>query len=293
MPSPSAASEVEQGKENILSLLSGEPEAPTPEETVDSNVDAETPKGDTEATRILKIPVGDREVDLQILSEDVDPESLRIGYLADKDYRQKSMALADERKNAAARLQELDGALSEAKSMIEVDLEALEGDTELRENDPDEYLRRLDDVQTRAKQYQAHKEKIDTARQAELSETTQKEQELLMNALPSWLDEDARAQDIERIGKQLADAGFSQDEMGTLTDHRVFLIARKAALYDEIQSQDLTEKRDRTPTRTLRPGTAKTSADVISQQERDIRAQLGKTGKVKDAASLFKHILTR
>ena len=116
---------------------------------------------------------------------------------------------------------------------------------------------------------------------------------MLSSALPSWLDEEVRTKDIQRIGEQLTGVGVTQDELNTLSDHRMFLLARKAALFDEIQSQDLTEKRDRTPLKNAKPGVAKTSADVITQQERDIRDRLTKTGSVKDAANLFKSILTR
>lgn len=305
MPSPSAASEIEKGKENILSILQGELDGPTqepatpsgsePEEgvTVDTTPDVETLQSDTETSRIVKIPVDGREVDLQILSDDVDPESLRLGWLAEADYRKKSMALADLRKNAESRMSELDSALSETKSRIEVDLASLENDTELRESDPDEYLRRLDDVQTRAKQYQAHMEQLNEARQAELQMTAEKEQEMLSNALPGWLDAQVRNQDIERIGNQLSSLGFSQEEMGSLVDHRIFLLARKAALFDEITSKDLSEKRDRTPPKNARPGTASTTSENLTQWEQEVRDRLKKSGKVGHAAALFKGILTK
>ncbi len=297
MPTQSGASELEAGRQAILSLLQpatpAEPEQPTAEthaEESAESVPAETPPGDTQRGR-LKVQQGDREIELAILSDDVDPDSLRIGYLAERDYRQKTMDLAEKRKATEASLSSLDTALSDAKSLIEFDLTSLEADTDLRQMDPEGYLQRLDDIQSRARRYQEHLQTLEAAKAERVRQDAAREQELLANSLPSWLDDSNRSKDIDRIAHALREVGFSNEELSSLTDHRVMLMARKAALYDEISDTDLRAKRDTTPPKSMPAGAAGSTENTISQQERDIRSRLAETGKVKDAAALFKHMI--
>jgi len=294
MPSPSAASEIAKGTETIKNLLTVNSELEqSTESTTDDSVQVDTPQGDTKQSNILKVQQGDREVELQILTEDVDAESLRLGYLADSDYRQKTMDLAEKRKGYHANADELEKVLTDARAMFEVDATALESDTELRDNDPEEYLRRLEDLKSRSGKIKAYSEAKEKAKADQAQGRTEAELELLSAALPSWLDESHRTKDIQMIGSQLSTMGYSQAEIGDMTDHRFMLMARKAALFDEIQNQDLSGKRDKTPAKSLTPGTKRTTEDQISDAERTLRDNLKASGKMKDAAGLFKQFLIK
>lgn len=288
MPTPDeGANDVAGIAARLSGLMNPEQEQPTGERPGEVDDIEETPQGDTGST--FKTMLGDQEIELQILTEGVDPEAVRLGTLAEADYRKKTMALADERKTVSTKLESLGSALEDAHKILETDLSELESGT-LREDDPDEYLRQLDAIKSRTDRYTKAREEWAKA-QSEAQQAKQvQEWQKLNAALPSWLDDKVRERDVMAIGEQLQKTGYSADEIQSLSanDHRLLILARKAAMYDAIQAEDIESKRDRTPRKNARPGT-KESPGVA--QMADLKSQLRKTGSMRDAAAVFKQMM--
>ncbi len=265
-----------------------EPEQPTSE--IEAGVDkekVETPSGDTEPKpNRFTARFGDQDVELEVLTEGVDMSLMPKGIMLETDYRKKTAEVADSRREVDGKLTELTAALDNAKLLIEMDLDSLEANTTLKEDDPEAYLSQLDAIQDRAKKYQTSKEKVETElstkRQGKLSDQAK----LLDAAIPDWLDADVKKSDFEKILKTMKGVGYDNEALSGVDDHRVFVLARKAALYDEIMSKDLDGKRnDKEPGKNLEPG-AKTDKQ-INDEITTARQRLKKGGKVKDLASVF------
>ena len=288
MPTPDAgANDIAGIAARISGLRNAEPEQPTAETSVDEST-GETLTSDTDP-RIFRTKLGDQEIELRLLTEGIDPETVRLGTLADSDYRQKTMALADERKSVTAKLESLGTALVDTQRVLEVDLTDLEKST-LREDDPEEYLRQLDAIKRRVDRYEQSKSKWQTANEEAQREKQTVEWQKLNTAIPAWLDESIREKDTRTISEQLTTIGYSPEEITSLAsnDHRVLLLARKAAMLDAIQSEDIEGKRDKTPPKSARAGAKQTPGKA---EVSDLRDQLRKSGSTKDAAAYFRKIL--
>ena len=146
---PSGAS-INEAASKIKGILS-EPPQPTDspkQETNPGPLSTETkpdpqPKkqaevSDTEVkSRRRKAKLGDKEIEFDVITEDVDLDLIPKGLMMENDYRQKTMSLADERKAFESSKSEFDAALAELQDMVVVNANALESDEmkELKELD--------------------------------------------------------------------------------------------------------------------------------------------------------------
>ena len=58
----------------------------------------------------------------------------------------------------------------------------------------------------------------------------------LFAKLPEWRNSDNRTKEQQKIRASLENAGFNPGEIDGVIDHRMLLVARKAAMWDELQS---------------------------------------------------------
>lgn len=244
-------------------------------------------EGDTEReVERYKVKVNGEELDVTL-------DDLTKSYMMESDYRQKTSKISEERKALELSQAEVAGKLAEMKHLIEFESSNLESEEmqELREIDPDEYLKRVEAVQAKAAKYKAFKDDADARLKAEREKLVVEERQKLIQAIPDFLDQDKLISETPKITNQLSKAGYSDSELQSLSDHRVFVLARKAMLYDEILSQSPETKKINQAPKASKPGTVTTKEDRISQAQKDTRAKLRKTGSVKDAQKAIKQML--
>lgn len=242
----------------------------------------ETPEGDTESkaeTYRVKVDGEERDVTL---------DELLKGYMMESDYRKKTSHVSEQRKAIEAKQAELDKTLAEAKEIIEFELADLESDEmkALREDDPQEYWKRVDKVKAKAERYNEKRRKQTAELEAKRQEIIEKERENLMQKVPDWLDTDKMKTEVQSIGQMLTDLGFTQDEAANVTDHRIWAMARKAMLFDQMSKTDVSAKKVKQA-----PKSASPSASQKVQATDDARTRLRKTGKPADAAKAIKNLL--
>lgn len=92
----------------------------------------------------------------------------------------------------------------------------------------------------------------------------------VLEALPEWKDPQRRAADQGRIRNYLASEGISDEEMNTLADSRLLLIARKAQLYDQAMSAKKGRQQQNAPA-SLRPGPAPSRSNQQTQKAETIK----------------------
>lgn len=287
-------------QERISAILSGTPpestaKAEKAEEPVKpSEESTETPQGDTEKpNRRRKMKLGDHEFEIDILTDD---ESLidlvPKGLQMEADYTKKTMKLAEDRKAVEAELGKFREKVTDLEQALELDIQDLESAEmkELREYDPDAFLRKVDKAKAKEKKLNKYKQELFERDQKSMQEKAKAEIDLWEQAIPDWLDGEVKSKELKMISKSLQDAGFKDEELQLMFDHRLIKQLRKAALYDQIKAQKIEPvKKEKTPPKTA-PSSAPQSPSQGEYQK--ARAQLKKTGRREDAVSVIDKILS-
>ena len=292
-PTPTGATNVDGASERIRSALFGsEPKQPPVEEqSVKTENEAEVVEtadtGDTEPTEAkYKVKVDGEELEVTL-------DELQKGYMMGKDYTRKTMSLAEQRKQVEAKVAEIDASLEEAKSVIDLELEWFESEEakELRQYDPDEYLKRFEKIKGKADKFQKLKAKRETEIAAVRQDQLKKEQELLRQKIPDWLDEATVQREYPKLVESMKSIGFGEDELTGISDHRMMVLARKAMMYDQIMSQDITGKKVKAAPKSASPGTPKTAAEVSDRKVKELREKVRQSGDMRQAAAAIKSML--
>ena len=273
VPTESSEPEGQEAQAEEQDVLT-EPEAET-QETLESDTDEDQPK--------YKVKVNGEELEVGL-------EDLTKSYMMESDYRQKTMALSKERDAIEAKASEVDQQLADAKGLIEDGIANLESPEmqELKETDPDAYLKEFDKVQAKVKRFEALKQKRAEEHQARQDKLIQKERELLMTAFPEWQhDPEVMQKDSKELMGALKDVGYSDDELNSMTDHRMFLMAQKILQLNRIQTQDLESKKVKTKPKSVKPGTSTSKEGRENSEVAAMRKRLKQTGNLKDAAKLL------
>lgn len=251
----------------------------------------------------VKVAGQEREVTLQ--------EALN-GYQMESDYRQKTMELAETRKAFEAekekQLNDVKARLSDAGQVAEFYETQLMGEynsinwQQLRVENPAEYAALQQDYNQRYQQLQGAKQKIAYEQQRLSYEGQQKqteafnkliseEKQKLASLIPEFQDE-AKAKVLQsEMRAFLKSNGFKDEEVNQVYDHRHVLMIRDAMKYRNLQNKNpqITNKVKEAP-KLLKPG-SKQPVNKLTQQLRDARTKLKKSGSLKDAANSIKHLL--
>jgi hypothetical protein len=222
------------------------------------------------------------------------------------DYTKKTQQVAEQRKALQAEQQ----AIEEAKYMRDAYAERLQAmeqllnaqqpveDLEsLKESDPIGYAVRVAEMsQNKEKLYaiQAERQRIAEMQQAEqqqgMQEYLSQQAAVLSESLPEYSDPvkgETLRSDLRKFAKNL---GFSDQELSAVRDARHVMALYKAMQYDKLQqSKPQLNKRVSEPPKTIKSGNSNSS--VNTDQAKKTMAQLQKSGKVRDAASVFENFI--
>jgi hypothetical protein len=269
------------------------------DESEDESDDEEESDEDDEREPVYTVKVDGQEVDVP-LSE------LVKGYSRTADYTRKTQEVAQIRKQAEQAAQESIAARDQyAQRLVQLD-QLLQQQApqepnweELRATDPIEFAAQWADHQRRQQyqqQVQAERQAIMQQQQREqmmqMQQRLEQGRQWLNQTIPEWKDaETAKAEraSMKAYGKRY---GYSDEELAQVADPRAVVLLRKAMLYDRMQEkrgQIKPAKKADAPV--MKPGPASTpSTKKVSQVVR-AKQRLAKTGKVSDAAELFKSFL--
>jgi hypothetical protein len=326
-PATDNAGTVEVAASAMLGILSGADNAEQPEET---NEDLPNSEIEAEAEEVETAIDGDDEpieddqpaenddsedepaqtrkytVKIDGKSVEVDESELIKGYQREADYTRKTQAVAEERKaieaykaEVAAERQRYADGVNQITAFLQSTAPKPPG-ADLLEQDPVEYLkqqRAFEDHMTRLQAARAEQSNLAKKAGEENSQKFQsmvKEQYgLAIDAIPEWKDEAKANSEKKAIAEYLINSGkYSQEEVGSLVDHRALVIARKAFLYDSLmQKKAGIEKKVADAPKFQKPGTTKT---VKTQGQQRFEAKFNRlrgSGRVEDAAAVFRDLL--
>lgn len=193
--------------------------------------------------------------------EEPTPEEREKGYLRDKDYREKTTALANDRKHVEAersRLAELSKAheakISEAENVVKLAAAVLQADVQsidwrtLAATDPGTFQLKQLDVAERQRQINAAWQSLQGQRTAQTQEadaarqrTMAEQEEKLLESIPEWRDPVKGAAGLAEVRKFANSAGIDDAAFGEIARSPIAAAAitfiRDAMRYRAVQRQ--------------------------------------------------------
>ena len=274
---------------------SGVEDAPDDESSEEQSGEEEEPE-EQEQPQTFTVKVDGKEVTVTL-------DELQKGYSRTQDYTRKTQQIAEVRKQVeqethavrAEREQyaQLLGALQAQlqSSEPQVDLERL------YHEDPIEWVRQKEVMRERQEKLgaiQSEQQRLSQVAQYEQQRAMEaqlaSQQEALLAALPDWKDPKKAKAEKALVIESAKAAGFSDEDLKSVYDHRLVLLLRKAALFDQMVSkrQGIKPVVNNGP-RTAKPG----AAGRVSTTTESTRAKqrLAKTGRIDDAASAIELLL--
>jgi hypothetical protein len=267
------------------------------QEEVDEDASDEVSEEDEESEdesedRVFEVVIGEEVYE-------VNEEELKAGYLRNEEYVSRLAALQQEHEERLYEIETKESELADALQDVIAQAASELGQfgnvnwAQLKETDPERYREAklaYMEAQERA-QAQASKRKAIVDAHAKLQDmrrqkALQGQMEIAKKLLPDF-EKPEFHQALVKYGK---DIGLTEDEVRGIADARHLVLLDKARRYDELQvkKRELTNKKvskDLPPV--VKPGAPKAAGQERTSRVKQARAQLGKSGSIKDAASLF------
>jgi hypothetical protein len=264
----------------------------------ESERDEESEATDPEpaAPRTFRVKTADGEAE-------VTEDEVVKGYLRQSDYTRKTQELSKHRSEVTAAREQYLAGLQQIHTALQ-QLEPQEPNwEELRRSDPQRYaLEYADWTRMQDSRRQIEYEHAQTLQQHQaeqgqaLQEARMVEQQKLAEAIPAWKNAEVAKREKTDLVTYAKQQGYTDEMIAGIQDHRVFVLLRKAMLFDRAQSAPKTAPKatPATPSapapKTIQPGTLATQKKPVSDETR-ARQALAKTGSRADAASVFLHHL--
>jgi hypothetical protein len=319
--------EVAQPQLSMFDVMFGSDESTNPEQTIEEPVELEEYEFGSE----LEAEADDAEEyveddgDYEVDEEEEQPETpryyvkvdgeeqevtldeLRNGYQRQADYTRKSQALAEQRKAYEANLQAIQSEREQYSQALEMMSAQQKNELAqyenidwkaLKEDDPMEYMeKRLEYQETRDKIARVEQERQRVAAeqqqrvQQQLSEIMQTEFTKLKEALPAYADPSSNLKnELRDYGLSL---GFSQQDLDSISDHRVVLVLHKAMLQDRAAQGTVRKAKASKPVpKVVKSGTPESKTQRSKKASQQRRERLAKTGSTRDATSVFLDLIS-
>ena len=291
---------VKESEEDSLTAASEEDEFGVEDALNQETLEEQSEEGEEtkegEQPQTFTVKVDGKEVSVTL-------DELQKGYSRTQDYTRKTQQIAEVRKQAEQETQavraereqyaQLLGALQAQlqSSEPQVDLERL------YHEDPIEWVRQKEVMRERQEKLgaiQSEQQRLSQVSQYEQQRAMEaqlaSQQEALLAALPDWKDPKKAKAEKALVIESAKAAGFTDEDLKSVYDHRLVLLLRKAAMFDQMVSkrQGIKPVVNNGP-RTAKPG----AAGRVSTTTEGTRAKqrLAKTGRIDDAASAIEHLL--
>lgn len=273
----------------------GVEDAPEGETSEEQSEESDEPE-EQEQAPTFTVKVDGKEVAVTL-------EELQNGYSRTQDYTRKTQQIAEVRKQVEQETQAVRAERQQYAQLLgalQAQLQATEPQVDLDRlynEDPIEWVRQKEvmrERQEKALAIQAEQQRLAQLSQYEqqraMEEQLSKEKDALLAALPEWRDPKKAQAEKALVVESAKAAGFSEEDLKSVYDHRLVLLLRKAGLYDQMMSkrQGIKPVVNNGP-RPAKPG----AAGRVSTTTESTRAKqrLAKTGRIDDAVSAIELLL--
>ena len=274
---------------------SGVEDAPD-EETAEEQSEESEESEEQDQPQTFTVKVDGKEVAVTL-------DELQKGYSRTQDYTRKTQQIAEVRKQVEQETQAIRAEREQYAQLLgalQAQLQTSEPQVDLERlyhEDPIEWVRQkevLRERQEKAYAIQAEQQRLSMLSQQEqqriMEAHLEDQRDALLAALPEWRDPKKAKADKALVMESAKSVGFTDDDLKSVYDHRLVLLLRKAAMYDQMVSkrQGIKPVVNNGP-RPAKPG----AAGRVSTTTESTRAKqrLAKTGRVDDAASAIELLL--
>lgn len=270
------------------------------DEATEDEVEGEEEEAEEEAPEPDKFVV---KVDGKEL--EVTKDELLRGYQREADYTRKTQKLAEERRTVESEFQQVRGEREQYANILGQleqklrEFTPAEPDWEqLEKQDPTEYARQWTNQQRRQQQQAAiyaEQARLMQLQQAEQQKSMQEqlleEASKIKDMIPEWRSPEKAKEEGKALIEYGQKLGFSEQELGNVTDSRALVALYKAWKFDQMMSKrpELQAKIKKAP-RMATPGSTNTVSPKGSELK-NAKQRLATSGSVKDAAALFEKFI--
>jgi hypothetical protein len=246
---------------------------------------------------------------VEVDGEEITVEELKAANLRQRDYTRKTQELAEQRKTLEAQYSEIERERAQYAQM----LPALQQRLEQKEQEPDwdtlydtdptmaakaerQWRKQQEERQAQIAAVQAEQQRVQALQQQKMQQMQEQyvtqQREMLPEVIPEWRDTKVAAQEATQIRDFLLGEGFTEQDIGGLTNATLVKLARKAMLYDrgETRVTAAKAKPKKARAKTLRSGTKASQPRPKSEAQKAIQ-NAKQSGRVQDAASAIKALL--
>lgn len=236
---------------------------------------------------------------------EVTKDELLRGYQREADYTRKTQKLAEERRTVESEFQQVRGEREQYANILGQleqklrEFTPAEPDWEqLEKQDPTEYARQWTNQQRRQQQQAAiyaEQARLMQLQQAEQQKSMQEqlleEASKIKDMIPEWRSPEKAKEEGKALIEYGQKLGFSEQELGNVTDSRALVALYKAWKFDQMMSKrpELQAKIKKAP-RMATPGSTNTVSPKGSELK-NAKQRLATSGSVKDAAALFEKFI--
>ena len=287
----------------------------TPEDESDESVEDDEEDGDGLEESEEEDESGDDDIALytvRVNGEEIEvtEDELVKGYSRQADYTKKTQELSEQRRNIEQLESQYNSQLGQMQQERQQYMDALNqliqqsmGGLEqfsnvdwnrLKEEDPIEFITKRDEyreaqerVRSGQHQYTLEQQKQAGEMQALQQQVLQQEHAQMVEKIPEWGDPTQQKVLATGLREYATGQGYTEEEIGSLVDHRSLIVLMKAQKYDELQRADVKTKKVKNKPRVVRSGKGSGKKEANKSKRIASMKRLQQTGHIDDAATLL------
>ena len=287
----------------------------TPEDESDESEEDDEEDGDGLEESEEEDESGDDDIALytvRVNGEEIEvtEDELVKGYSRQADYTKKTQELSEQRRNIEQLESQYNSQLGQMQQerqqymdglnqLIQQSMGGLEQFSNidwnrLKEEDPIEFITKRDEyreaqerVRSGQHQYTLEQQKQAGEMQALQQQVLQQEHAQMVQKIPEWGDPTQQKVLATGLREYATGQGYTEEEIGSLVDHRSLIVLMKAQKYDELQRADVKTKKVKNKPRVVRSGKGSGKKEANKSKRIASMKRLQQTGHIDDAATLL------
>ena len=231
---------------------------------------------------------------------EVSLDELKSGYSRDSDYRQKTHALAEERRmldeqktslsqSYDSKLKELTDLIGAAESYI--GQSSKEDLQKMYEEDPTQAAKIDFQQRQQRENFNRLKQQAESVKLQQYNSYLEEQKRLAATKIPEYSDPVKGVTFKTQMKNTLSDYGFNDQEIGSLADHRFLMVVKDAMEYRSLKSKPVANKKVTTAPKVVKSGTPKMENSRREAVKQKISRMRKSGGKLNDAQSAILEII--
>ena len=230
---------------------------------------------------------------------EVSLDELKSGYSRDSDYRQKTHALAEERRmlddQKTSLSRSYDGKLKELTDLIGaaesyIGQSSKEDLQKMYEEDPTQAAKIDFQQRQQRESFNKLKQQAEVAKLQQYNQYLDEQKRLAATKIPEYSDPVKGVTFKNQMKNTLSEYEFNDQEIGSLADHRFLMVLKDAMEYKNLKSKPVTNKKVTTAPKVVKSGTPKMEDSRRAAVKQKI-GRLRRSGKINDAQSAILEII--